>query len=572
MKIALDFSLEGHAPNLYREGISKYNFYLFDALLKIDPSNEIEIWCLTSNLNELLYLFHKTLAENANRISFMCADTIEALRQKVKTSSADVSFTDLVPLTLFLFSNCPKVFMLHDLFTIPLRDAFKEVCSNIDHINKTILSNLKLYAQNGTNFVTSSSFIRNNHLLKFVEEASKNKTTVIPFPPMIKNFKSDNSISEKNFKHKFNIKTPYIVYASQNRPNKNLIVLLRALKRLKEKNINIKLVTTGKISLLPSNQKYVDEHNIQDMIIEIGSISEPDLYFLYKYSNLAVIPTIIEGNGISSQCLEALSVSNIPIIMAKAWGVEESLKSVGLSMKTADLNWFDLDDDETLAQKIKDVLNAPALHIEKQKHILSAYTKRKWEDTARDYMKVFKKAIKENKKHPYPALNALPDIPALNPSPDLSKNFSLPPLKEKTTKKPKKKKFFGFYSVKQKDNKKTTRYVWGLIKKEKSPSTKKIYFCGIRIFLKKINEDRRIISFLGLPLYKQILKNGKKKRYLFGIKIYQGKTQPPSPLLFPQTQPNDQTEQQPSESLKNEQLFLRIEGIKIVRERLQVKK
>ena len=202
------------------------------------------------------------------------------------------------------------------------------------------------------------------------------------------------------------------------------------------------------------------------MIIETGSLSEQDLYALYKYANLTVIPTIIEGPGMPQQTLETLILKNIPIIHSKAWGIKESLESVGLSMETADLNWFDLDDDKTLAQKIEDVLNNPAPHIKKQKHILSAYTKRTWEDTACDYMKVFEKAINENKKHPCAALKVLP-------------NF-FPPISNISDK-----RFLGFYRTKQKGNKKTTRYAWGLIKKEKSPTDTKYYLFNIHILSKK---------------------------------------------------------------------------------------
>ena len=77
--------------------------------------------------------------------------------------------------------------------------------------------------------------------------------------------------------------------------------------------------------------------------------------------------------------------------------IKESLESVGLSMETADLNWVNLDDDKGLANKIENILSNPEPHIEKQKHIIEAYTKRTWADVAHDYMDVFEKVIGKGK-------------------------------------------------------------------------------------------------------------------------------------------------------------------------------
>ena len=59
-------------------------------------------------------------------------------------------------------------------------------------------------------------------------------------------------------------------------------------------------------------------------------------------------------------------------------------------METADLNWFELDDYEGLARTIEEVISNPQQHIEKQKHILSAYLKRTWQEVANDYMEIIK--------------------------------------------------------------------------------------------------------------------------------------------------------------------------------------
>ncbi len=467
MKIAVDYSF-GHAVSgMAREGIFKYNMFLLEGLFHIAPTTKIEFWCIDTNVDEFKDLHKNVVEKYKKQISFITGKDLTELYHNVQKSKADVTFVDVVSFFSAHYSDTPKVFTLHDLFTVPLRDLFFEVFPNIDEMNKNAADNLSMYAKNGANFIVFSKYNRETQLLKCVENLSLKKINIVRNPPMLRTFETDNILSKEDFKAKFNISGAYIPYPSQNRPNKNVIVLLRALKRLRDDGIKIQLVTTGRMDTLPHTTQYVEENNLQDIIIETGGLSESDLYALYKYADLAVIPTIIEGPGMPQQTLESL-ILGLPIIQSKAWGIEESLDFVGLSMETAPLNWFDVDDDETLAKKIVEVLQNPQPHIEKQKHIIDAYTKRTWEDTARDYLKVFEKAIKENKKHPCKAL-------------ELKEVQNECPL---WTIKPSK-RFFGFYSLKYKNGERIKRYGWGLYKKVKSPKRMKHYLGGIRIYSKK---------------------------------------------------------------------------------------
>jgi len=451
MKIAIDQSFEG-IGSFYREGIFVYNGFLVDALLTNNKNLEIDIWCIKENMEEFKRVYAESIKKYPDRINFitqvlvnpkwyqrnffkyvwyaiiqnfyellfkvtrkrkslclltkykdkkhaLSAPIIRPLSKMVSKSDADVSFIDVVILQGAHLFKGPKVFMLHDLFTIPLVDLFRDLIPDIDELNRKAIDNLKRYADEGAYFVTSSTYIRDEQLLKYVSNLSYDKTSVISFPPMIKKFNTDEVLTEKKFRKKFNIDCAYIPYASQNRPNKNVILLLKALKRLKANGVKISVVTTGNFRGLKRCASYIKKNKLENMIIEIGSVSENDLYALYKYASLAVIPTIIEGLGMSGQCLEALSFGTIPVIHAKSLGIKESLELVGLSMESADLNWVDLNDDKGLAEKIEEVLKNPNSHIEKQKHIIDAYTKRTWDDVAHDYMDLFEKIInKEHKK------------------------------------------------------------------------------------------------------------------------------------------------------------------------------
>ena len=173
-----------------------------------------------------------------------------------------------------------------------------------------------------------------------------------------------------------------------NRPNKNVILILKALKIVNDEGINIKLVTTGKMEACNSTAEFIKGNS--DLVVELSDLSMKELFCLYYYSEMVVCPNIIEGLGISAQCLEALSISK-PVIHAKSMGVSESLKNVGLNFDTAKLNWVELDDYIGLANKITYVLNNHEEVVRSQRNVYEAYSKLTWKDVANEYICIFEK-------------------------------------------------------------------------------------------------------------------------------------------------------------------------------------
>lgn len=429
--------------DIRREGIGVYVKNLLYFLLKYDKDIHIELWFYSFNDNYVRELFADSIDEFGERVHLcherMCDDSIYyGYRKKLwavkkifytclyrttcfekflrkaekysnspylkdkshayslletieKKSKADVAYSFFVTFKHGLAFNKPCVMQVHDLFTLQLRELFLQSIPNVDELNQDIVKNLTEYADKGTKFVCSSSYVAKNHLLKYVPCHEEN-VHIIPFPPMIKKVNSGIA-SKEDIYRKFDISGKYIFYASQNRPNKNLIVLLKAIHHLQQQNISIKLVTTGTVCAVPVCKDFADSTEIKKLIREIGSVSEEDLYSLYVHSSAVVVPTIIEGYGMSGQALEALSVKNIPVIHGKSLGMEESLASAGLSYESADLNWFELDDYHDLANKIVDIMKDPASHIKKQKHILGHYTAITWEDTAKRYLSLFNSLV-----------------------------------------------------------------------------------------------------------------------------------------------------------------------------------
>lgn len=441
MTIAVMMDFSGASLSV-RDGIFVYLYYLLKALLKYNADLNIEVWVYSHSYNEAKEYLFELLNVYGERIS-ICTDqpVISKKRHKVmickiekkicfylqkllwnekfakiqmilinrhdiysrricelsydmveafdKNSQADCCYVPFVNLQTATKLKKPVVVQVHDLFTFQLYDLFMKQ-SNPPALfwkyNRRIAKILNAYAKSKSIFVSSSSYTV-KQLIKYISLVEKEYCKIISFPPLITMFDADKIYSREEFFEKYSINYAYIAFPSQNRPNKNLILLLKALEVVNCRGIRIKLITTGKLCDVVDTNQFRANHD--DLVFEIGSLTKQDLYCLYKYSAMVVCPNLIEGMNISGQCLEALAIGEVPVIHVKSLGIEESLKSVGLNFETADLNWVDWDDYITLADKIIEVYRCPQESVEKQRNIIEAYQKKTWESVAHDFMDIF---------------------------------------------------------------------------------------------------------------------------------------------------------------------------------------
>lgn len=141
----------------------------------------------------------------------------------------------------------------------------------------------------------------------------------------------------------------YLFYASQLRPHKNVLTLLKAYEYLlRERHLPIKLVLTGWIvpqSDLPSS-RYVYEHHLEHDVISFAGVSATTLSALYRCADLVVNPSMYEG-GFAFTFGEGMSVGT-PSILANVPFEMDVLKPAGLMDAT-----FDPTDWKDLAEKIE---------------------------------------------------------------------------------------------------------------------------------------------------------------------------------------------------------------------------
>lgn len=165
----------------------------------------------------------------------------------------------------------------------------------------------------------------------------------------------------------------FIFYASQIRPNKNVISLLRAYEfLLRRRYIGHKLILTGRPSALPEVDAFIRARNLEGDVICLHRLSEQELAACYRLADLAVNPSLSEG-GCPFTLTEALSVGT-PVVMARIAVTEEVVVDSDLQ----DLMLFDPYDWQDMASRIAWALDNREMLLERQIPLYDRLAQRSW--------------------------------------------------------------------------------------------------------------------------------------------------------------------------------------------------
>lgn len=184
----------------------------------------------------------------------------------------------------------------------------------------------------------------------------------------------------------------YIFYASQFRPNKNVITLLKAYEHLlKRRYIGHKLVLTGNPNLFPEVGRFIAEHNLTNDVLCLHGLSAHWLAACYRLADLAVNPSLSEG-GCPFTFSEALSVGT-PVVMARIPVTEEVVTDRELQEQML----FDPCDWEDMADRIEWGLNNRQILLEKQMPLYNQLSRRTWRHVVDEYIEILDRISKANR-------------------------------------------------------------------------------------------------------------------------------------------------------------------------------
>jgi glycosyltransferase involved in cell wall biosynthesis len=193
--------------------------------------------------------------------------------------------------------------------------------------------------------------------------------------------------SNKKYTNSFlNTCVKFFFYASQLRPNKNIITLLRAYEFLLRKRfIGHKLILTGNPEVLSTVTDFILDHNLQNDVLFLHGLKIQELAACYKLADLAVNPSLSEG-GCPFTFTEALSVDT-PVVMARIPVTEEVLADPQLQ----EMTFFDPYDWQDLASRIEWALANRDELLAVQRKAYVQLAQRTWADVVDEHLQVLER-------------------------------------------------------------------------------------------------------------------------------------------------------------------------------------
>ncbi len=183
----------------------------------------------------------------------------------------------------------------------------------------------------------------------------------------------------KDIKKKYKIDSPFILFVGTLQPRKNIVRLVEAFSKLKQKNL--KFVVVGKKGwqyeeILEAPEKY----RVKDRVMFLDFVPDEDLAKLYKDALCFVLPSLYEGFGLP--ILEAMKYG-CPVITSNVSSMPEAGGDAAL--------YVDPENVSDIAEKIEKLITDEKLRAELIEKGYKQVKKFSWEDTARKTLEELEK-------------------------------------------------------------------------------------------------------------------------------------------------------------------------------------
>lgn len=396
--------------SLHREGITKYLLYLIKSLLERFPI-EVEIWAYAINEAEIrrsfdVLFFDEDLKLRVKIITEKNYETALFVPRHKRNIPKEVNeVLDNLADVAREFSKASKfvtaIYYLDNIIGagkqifVPVHDlgihAHYEEFVNSDPLYKArfvdVRSRIANLSRAGALMLSNSDYVRQEHILKYVNSIELKKTAVVYLPVNIPKDVEKKLLSESELRERFRLQKTYIFYPTQIRPYKNVVTLVKALSLLLKMNIDIELVLTGDANSVPEVAMEISRLRLEDHIFCLPSLTEYELFSLYRHAAVAVVPTLFEG-GFPWQACEAL-YSETPLVLSNIPVVKERIEFTGMTTENCGILLFDPTNAGECARSIVQAISDREKTVELQRVFRNRLLKYTWADAAEKYYNIF---------------------------------------------------------------------------------------------------------------------------------------------------------------------------------------
>lgn len=202
--------------------------------------------------------------------------------------------------------------------------------------------------------------------------------TAIPLAPDVKYRAISDSMQKESTRKRYGIDHPFIFYPGVLSPRKNIITLVRAFDKIKDKIPHKLIFTAGRSWGDSPVYKMIEELGIKDRVITIGHVDASDMPILYSSADLLVYPSLYEGFGLP--IIEAMSCG-CPVVSSNTTSIPEVAGDAAITVDPADIEGF--------SDAVLRVLTDRGLRDEMVRKGFIQALKFSWKKTATETLAVF---------------------------------------------------------------------------------------------------------------------------------------------------------------------------------------
>ena len=186
------------------------------------------------------------------------------------------------------------------------------------------------------------------------------------------------------FKRKFGITKPYLLYVGQWRQHKNVVRLIRAFHLLRRRyNLDYQLVLAGKIDQkCPEVLQTIKQLGLKGEVVLTGYVPDADLPYIYNGAEIFVFPSLYEGFGLPP--LEAMACGT-PVAASRSSCMPEVLGEAA--------QYFDPLSIEDMVRAIAEVAKNYSLRQRLKAAGFKQVKKYSFDQMAKETIKVYQRAL-----------------------------------------------------------------------------------------------------------------------------------------------------------------------------------
>ncbi|MBI1805770.1 MAG: glycosyltransferase family 4 protein [Ignavibacteria bacterium] len=229
--------------------------------------------------------------------------------------------------------------------------------------------------------ITDSEFIRQDILRTFSVNEKKIHVTHLgvseDFAPM------RDSTRGHDFRSRYRLVNPYILYVGSLKPHKNIPFLFRAFKNISTKQRDIDLVMIGE--RVSEHKRLTHEINIlgiQNRVKELGEVSSADLISAYSLAEVFVLPSEYEGFGFPA--LEAMACGT-PVVVSNAGSLPEIVGDAALVVPSHDVG--------ALEEAMMNIIRQPGIKRSLVERGFQHVRKYSWCTTAKQTLAIYESLL-----------------------------------------------------------------------------------------------------------------------------------------------------------------------------------